>query len=88
LISAAEAVFLTEEIAKFGLNATGLDPSVPSLNSARNHARILNLSINYQEGTGEKINYPDKHFDIVFCLDVLEHVKYYMAVLSFFQARI
>jgi 2-polyprenyl-6-hydroxyphenyl methylase/3-demethylubiquinone-9 3-methyltransferase len=67
--------FLTEEIAKFGLDATGLDPSVPSLHAARSHAAAMNLRIDYQEGFGEKLPFPDNHFDMVFCLDVLEHVK-------------
>ena len=45
--------FLTEEIAKFGLDTTGVDPSVPSLREARKHAKALNLAITYQEGAGE-----------------------------------
>jgi len=67
--------FLTEEIAKHGFDTTGLDPSAPSLVTARSHARILNLQIDYQEGVGEALLFPDNQFDIVFCLDVLEHVS-------------
>jgi len=74
--------FLTEEIAKFGIDATGLDPSASSLQAARNHAKILNLSINYQEGVGEKIDYPEDSFDMVFCLDVLEHVRDFKKIID------
>lgn len=74
--------FLTEEIAKFGLETTGVDPSVPSLQTAREHAKALNLAITYQEGAGEKLNFADDCFDMVFCLDVLEHVRDYRAVVA------
>jgi len=67
--------FLTEEIAKFGLETTGLDPSTPTLRAARRHAAAMDLRIDYQEGFGEELPFPDSHFDMVFCLDVLEHVK-------------
>ncbi len=74
--------FLTEEIAKFGLDTTGIDPSVPSLRTAREHARALNLDITYHEGVGESLEFPDNHFDMVFCLDVLEHVQDYRKVVA------
>ena len=73
--------FLTEEIAKFGLETTGLDPSVPSLHTARNHAATMNLSIDYHEGFGERLPFPDEKFDMVFCLDVLEHVRDFEKIL-------
>ena len=74
--------FLTEEIAKYGFDTTGLDPSAPSLVTARSHAKIKNLQIDYQEGVGEALLFPDNHFDIVFCLDVLEHVSDFRKVIS------
>lgn len=74
--------FLTEEIAKYGFETTGLDPSAPSLATARSHAKIQNLQIDYQEGVGEALLFPDNHFDIVFCLDVLEHVSDFRKVIS------
>lgn len=73
--------FLTEEIAKYGFETTGLDPSAPSLVTARSHARIQNLHIDYLEGVGEALLFPDNHFDIVFCLDVLEHVSDFRKVI-------
>jgi ubiquinone biosynthesis O-methyltransferase len=74
--------FLTEEIAKYGFETTGLDPSAPSLVTARSHARTQNLQIEYLEGVGEALLFPDNHFDIVFCLDVLEHVSDFRKVIS------
>ena len=74
--------FLTEEIAKYGFETTGLDPSAPSLVTARSHARIQNLKIDYLEGVGEALLFPDNHFDIVFCLDVLEHVSDFRKVIK------
>lgn len=73
--------FLTEEIAKFGLETDGLDPSVPTLHTARNHAKAMNLLIDYHEGFGEELPYNDGYFDMVFCLDVLEHVKDYPKII-------
>lgn len=66
--------FLTEEIAKFGMEATGLDPSAPSLAAARIHAESLGLKIQYIEGVGEKLPFENDEFDMVFCCDVFEHV--------------
>jgi ubiquinone biosynthesis O-methyltransferase len=74
--------FLTEEIAKYGFETTGLDPSSPTLVTARSHARIQNLQIDYLEGVGEALLFPDNHFDIVFCLDVLEHVSDFRKIIS------
>jgi 2-polyprenyl-6-hydroxyphenyl methylase/3-demethylubiquinone-9 3-methyltransferase len=74
--------FLTEEIAKYGLKAVGIDPSAPSLEAARSHAEKIGLRIQYLEGIGEQLPFPDSTFDIVFCCDVLEHVTDYQEVLK------
>ncbi len=66
---------LAEEFAQLGCIVTGIDPSEPSLATARRHARQSGLSINYQAGAGENIPFADASFDIVYCCDVLEHVK-------------
>jgi len=65
---------LTEEVCKMGFITTGIDPSQQSLNTASNHARLGELNIKYDKGTGENLPYPDQSFDCVFCCDVLEHV--------------
>jgi len=66
---------LTEEIAAMGFITTGIDPAEESLQAAANHARETGLRISYEPGTGESIPYPDASFDVVFCCDVLEHVR-------------
>jgi len=73
---------LTEEIAKMGFIATGIDPSAQSIHTATNHAHANGLSIKYDSGTGEQLPYPDKSFDCVFCCDVLEHVNDLPKVIS------
>ena len=66
---------LAEEIASAGFKLIGIDPAEKSLETAREHARIFNLDIDYRLGSGENIPFPDNHFDVLFCCDVLEHVR-------------
>jgi 2-polyprenyl-6-hydroxyphenyl methylase/3-demethylubiquinone-9 3-methyltransferase len=65
---------LAEELARLGCDVTGIDPSEKSLETARAHARTAGLDIEYRQGTGERIPFPDGAFDVVYCCDVLEHV--------------
>ncbi len=65
---------LAEEFAGLGCRVTGVDPSTESLETARGHARAGGLEIEYVEGTGEQLPFPDAAFDAVYCCDVLEHV--------------
>lgn len=74
--------FVTEEIAKFGLDTTGVDPSGGSLHTAQKHAEAMNLFVDYREGVGEALDFPNEHFDMVFCLDVLEHVRDFRPVVA------
>lgn len=67
--------YLSEEIARMGFAATGIDPSEKSLSVAAEHARSVGLEIAYAAGTGESIPCRDRSFDAVFCCDVLEHVR-------------
>ena len=66
---------LAEEFAGMGFEVTGIDPSEQSLNTARQHAQSRGLSIQYQEGTGESIPFSDSSYPVVYCCDVLEHVR-------------
>jgi 2-polyprenyl-6-hydroxyphenyl methylase/3-demethylubiquinone-9 3-methyltransferase len=74
--------FVAEELARRGAHVTGLDPSAPLLNVARNHAAKSSLKIDYKLGSGEKIPADDASFDVVVCVDVLEHVEDLEQVLS------
>jgi 2-polyprenyl-6-hydroxyphenyl methylase/3-demethylubiquinone-9 3-methyltransferase len=67
--------FLSEELAKTGLDVTGVDPSEKTIRIAREHAISNNLNIGYKESYGEKLPFDDSTFDMVFCCDVLEHVN-------------
>jgi 2-polyprenyl-6-hydroxyphenyl methylase / 3-demethylubiquinone-9 3-methyltransferase len=66
---------LAEEFAQFGCDVTGIDPSEKSLQTARAHARAAGLAIDYRQASGERIPFADGAFDLVFCCDVLEHVR-------------
>lgn len=66
---------LAEELACLGCAVTGIDPSEPSLEAARTHARSAGLAIEYRRGTGERLPLPDAAFGLVCCCDVLEHVE-------------
>jgi 2-polyprenyl-6-hydroxyphenyl methylase/3-demethylubiquinone-9 3-methyltransferase len=66
---------LAEEFARLGCEVTGVDPSAPSLESARAHAARSGLDITYLQAAGEDLPFPEAAFDIVYCCDVLEHVN-------------
>jgi 2-polyprenyl-6-hydroxyphenyl methylase/3-demethylubiquinone-9 3-methyltransferase len=65
---------LAEELARLGCHVTGIDPSERSLEAARAHAQAEGLAIDYRQATGERLPFPDRCFDLVYCCDVLEHV--------------
>jgi 2-polyprenyl-6-hydroxyphenyl methylase / 3-demethylubiquinone-9 3-methyltransferase len=67
---------LAESLAREGAMVTGTDPSERSLAAAREHAREAGLTVDYRLGTAEDLasgNFADL-FDLVFAVDVLEHV--------------
>jgi 2-polyprenyl-6-hydroxyphenyl methylase/3-demethylubiquinone-9 3-methyltransferase len=66
---------LAEDFAQLGCRVTGIDPSAPSIETARAHAQQMGLSIEYHVGAGESLPFNDATFDLVYCCDVLEHVN-------------
>ena len=62
---------LAEALAREGAIVTGIDPSEKSLAAAREHAAQSGLTIDYRHGTAETLS---GAFDLVFAVDVLEHV--------------
>jgi len=65
---------LAERFSRTGAQVTGMDPSGPSLEAARAHAREQGLEIDYRQGVAEELPFPDGTFDLVYCCDTLEHV--------------
>jgi 2-polyprenyl-6-hydroxyphenyl methylase/3-demethylubiquinone-9 3-methyltransferase len=65
---------LAEELAQLGCLASGVDPSPGSIATAERHAAASGLTIMYRVGQGEALPYPAESFDLVTCVDVLEHV--------------
>lgn len=65
---------LSEKFAALGCSVTGVDQSVPSLSAAKAHAQAMELDIEYLQGSAEHLSFPDHHFDIICCCDVLEHL--------------
>ena len=66
---------LAEEFARAGFDVTGIDPAPESIETARAHASLSGLSIEYRAGTGEDLPFKEASFDHVACCDVLEHVN-------------
>lgn len=67
---------LAESLAREGAVVTGVDPSEQSLAAAREHATKSGLEIDYRRGTAEDLMGAglEGTFDLVFAVDVLEHV--------------
>ncbi|MEM6945468.1 MAG: bifunctional 2-polyprenyl-6-hydroxyphenol methylase/3-demethylubiquinol 3-O-methyltransferase UbiG [Pseudomonadota bacterium] len=67
--------FLSEALARQRANVTGIDPADDAIEAAKAHADAEGLKIRYDVGTGEALPYADASFDVVVCVDVLEHVE-------------
>ena len=66
---------LTEALHDFGAEVTGIDAAGPGIKVAKIHADKNKKDIRYYEKTAEELIKENKeHFDIVTCLEVLEHV--------------
>ncbi len=66
---------LSEALYDFGADVTGIDAAGPGIEVAKIHAKNHNKNIEYFEITAEELNLKESEsFDIVTCLEVLEHV--------------
>ncbi len=63
---------VSEAIAEFGANITGIDADENAINVAKTHAKKSNLNITYIHGDAENMN--DK-YDVVIALEIIEHVS-------------
>ena len=69
------AGILSESLAKEGAHVTGIDISKECLHVAHEHAKQQQLNITYQQITAEQLAaHKASHFDVVTCMEMLEHV--------------
>lgn len=74
---------LSEALAKNDATVTGIDMGEMPLNVARLHALEAGLSIDYQQITAEqKAQQSPNEFDIVTCMEMLEHVPGPVSVIN------
>ena len=74
--------FMAEALAQKGARVTGIDPATKAIGAAKQRARAVGQSIDYDVGVGEDLPYADGRFDAVVCVDVLEHVSDLAKVLA------
>lgn len=74
---------LAESMARCGAKVTGLDMAEDSLSVAKLHALEAGVEVSYQQSTAEQ--YAQSHaaqFDVVTCMEMLEHVPQPMSVVQ------
>ena len=74
--------FSCEFMAERGAIVSGIDQSEKCVQAAKNHAIVSDFKIDYRQGLAENMPYNDNTFDVVICVDVLEHVADYKQVVS------
>ena len=67
--------YTCEFLAQRGAIVTGIDPSAACIEAAKQHAEATGLTIDYRVGMGERLPFECDRFDVVVCVDVLEHVQ-------------
>lgn len=68
------AGLVAEPLARMGANVTGLDAAAENVAAAKIHAAAGNLEIAYRAGSVEALAAEGARFDLVTCLEVVEHV--------------
>ena len=66
--------YTCEFLAARGAHIVGIDQSASCIEAAKQHATEVNLTIDYRQGYSENLPFDTETFDIVVCVDVLEHV--------------
>lgn len=74
--------FSCEFMAARDVIVSGIDQSQKCINAAQQHAIASGFNIDYRCGVGEQMPYADNTFDLVICVDVLEHVADVQQVLA------
>jgi 2-polyprenyl-6-hydroxyphenyl methylase / 3-demethylubiquinone-9 3-methyltransferase len=65
---------IAEPLARLGAKVTGIDPSERNIAIAKGHAEPQGLTIDYRASRVEDLVAKHERFDIVTCLEVVEHV--------------
>jgi 2-polyprenyl-6-hydroxyphenyl methylase / 3-demethylubiquinone-9 3-methyltransferase len=65
---------LAEPLARLGAAVSGIDPAAENIAVARRHAERSGLAIDYRVTTVEEVMSSAERFDLVFALEVVEHV--------------
>ena len=67
---------LAEALNKLGAQVTGIDASEQTIGVAQNHSNAVGSDVSYYQTTIEEFiaNKPEEKFDVVTCLEMLEHV--------------
>jgi 2-polyprenyl-6-hydroxyphenyl methylase/3-demethylubiquinone-9 3-methyltransferase len=65
---------ISEPMSRLGAEITGIDASDKNIQVAKLHAKKSNLKINYLNTVPENLSWQNK-FDIIFNLEVVEHVE-------------
>ena len=66
---------ISESLAKKKAKVTGIDENICSIKQAKEHAKISSLKIKYiNQSLDSFFNKNKKKFDLILCLEVLEHV--------------
>ena len=70
-------------MAEEGATLTAIDQSKKLINEAKKRAKLKNLNIDYQCASIKKLKEKNIKFDIIICLEVIEHVEDYKSFLNF-----
>jgi 2-polyprenyl-6-hydroxyphenyl methylase / 3-demethylubiquinone-9 3-methyltransferase len=65
---------LSEPLARLGASVTGIDPAAENIGVAKRHAEAAGLAIDYRAETLEDMAAERSTFDLVFAMEVIEHV--------------
>lgn len=79
------AGLLAEPLARLGATVTGIDAAPEVISVARDHASAAGLDIDYRVGAVEEVG---GQFDLVTCMEVIEHVADPAAFLKALAARL
>ena len=65
---------ISEPLARMGAAVTAIDPADENISAAKAHAALSGLDIDYRAVTAENLQETGQHYDLVTCLEVIEHV--------------